>query len=630
MNSPPPREKIRVLLACVGWPSGILDVGSWAAQNGLAEVCVFQMQPGRACVLAEEDRADLILGPANDELRDAFRRRGLRLSAEALVRRLDERRWEIDDRGTRQVFQVLDADGRLDVLRPAECEMPQGPIGLPAVTVREALWAVGRSMIEKLLRFAPHVVGFRLEGGGFHDVCKYIAAVRLFCDAEIVLGGPTATTHARETLDDCGADYVFAGEAEESFAQFLRLARRPNSRERAAEIPGLAYRYGARTYHNTLPADGYQRTRVDADAALHGPERARLGHCWRPAVDPATLAANRLNWALLENFQREFDSLFFVGGRGCPGECAFCARLHGQEVRVKTASHLLEEITAADACVRRGALKVSRWPLFRHVERSPLREQQAAWAAIYDEDFFLHRRRAIEFFQLWEQSPLREQYRLSVQTNPCSLLDASGRFHPELWTWIDRLKPMIQLGAESFHDALLARWRKRHHRSQLQTVLAGLDQTRQDYTVFQILIDFESTPTELLETLRRLALAAFAHPRMRIASSPYTIPLFDSDLRRSLEHSGRIGPADVRHFTDYERAQPGWLDPLAAELAERADAELHFALELEHRDAALLQALEAVRQRVGEKRQGDCRAEALWRQACDTLDEVRQAQFRGL
>ena len=189
---------------------------------------------------------------------------------------------------------------------------------------------------------------------------------------------------------------------------------------------------------------------------------------------------------------------------------------------------------------------------------------------------------------------------------------------------------MIQLGAESFHDVLLQRWRKRHNRVQLETVLAGLDQTRQDYTVFQILMDFESTPAELLETLRRLALAAFAHPRMRIASSPYTIPLFDSDIRRGLEHSGRIAAADVRHFTDYERPQPGWMDPLAAELAERADAELHFALELEHRNAALVQALEAVRERVGKIPPSGCRGEALWRQACDALDDVRQALFREI
>lgn len=630
MSNAPPRARIRVLLACVGWPSGILDVGSWAAQNGLAEVCVFQMQPGRVGDLAEEDRAGLIAGPASEELHEAFRRRGVRLSADAVVRRLEAGRWEIVDRGTGQVLHVLDAASRLGVLRPAECEAPLVPDGRSALAVREALWAVGRSMLEKLLRFTPHVVGFRLEGGDFEDVCRRIAAVRLFSDAVVVLGGPTATTHPRETLDDCGADYVFAGEAEESFAQFLRLARRPNSRDRVAEIPGLAYRYGGRVYHNTLPADGYERTRRNADAGLRGLQRAQLAHCCRPAVDPATLAANRLNWSLLENFQREFESLFFVGGRGCPGECTFCARLHGQDVRVKAAAQLLEEIQAADACVSRGALKVGWWPLFRHVERSPLCQRQAAWAAIYDEDFFLHQRRAIEFFTLWEQSPLAARYRLSVQTNPCSLLDAEGRFHPELWSWIDRLKPMVQLGAESFHEALLQRWRKRHQRAELETVLEGLDRTRQDYTVFQLLTDFESRPAEVIETLRRLALAAFAHPRMRIASSPYTIPLFDSAVRRELEHSGRIAAADVRHFSDYERPQPGWMDPLAADLAERADAELQFALELEHRDAALLQALEAVRGLLDEKRQDDRRGEALWRQACDALDEVRQAQFRGL
>jgi hypothetical protein len=63
---------------------------------------------------------------------------------------------------------------------------------------------------------------------------------------------------------------LFAGEAEETFARFLELAPRRNSRDLLPEIPGLAYRYGGRVWHNTLPHDGYGRSLLDVDGSVCG------------------------------------------------------------------------------------------------------------------------------------------------------------------------------------------------------------------------------------------------------------------------------------------------------------------------------------------------------------------------
>jgi hypothetical protein len=322
----------------------------------------------------------------------------------------------------------------------------------------------------------------------------------------------------------------------------------------------------------------------------------------RPVVGQQVIAANRLDWSLLENFTTPVESLFFTGGRGCPGACSFCSKLHGQEVRTKTARQLLEEITAADARLAEGAIRLHRWRLYQYVDDPRFQDREVGWAAVFDEDFFLHRKRAVEFFRLWAESPLSPRYRLSFQTNPCTLLTSQGRVHGELLDWIGRLKPMIQLGAESFHAELLARWHKRHTVSQLETVLDALDSTGQDYTVFQILTDFESTPEELLETVQLLIAAGYQHPRMRIASSPFTIPLYDSDVRAALEFSGRLGADRVRHFTDYEQPQPGWMDPLVADLADRADAQLQWALEFAHREAALGSVFEVLLDRIRQLR----------------------------
>ncbi len=562
-----PRSPIRLLLACTGWPSGLIDLASWASRRNLAKAVVFQMQPGPP-------------------------------------------------------FQ----------LDPAITKWAQH---LPSSAVREAMLEVGSEFIRKLIEWRPHVVGFRVEGESLQPVRRFIRAVRWFCDTEIVLGGPTASSHPREVLHSSGADYVFDGEAEEPLAQWLRLARLRNSVDRQPEIPGLTYRYGGRVYHNTLPRDGYERNALDAGEAL-GTRFGKQVRQWiRPHAPTELIAANRLDWSLLENFRRPNDSLYFTAGRGCPGVCTFCAKLHGTEVRTKSAEQLIEEIEAANARVAAGALVVTQWRLFEHVDDPawrdgdpPRRDKRVAWAAVYDEDFFLKRRRAIEFFELWARNPLRHRYRISVQTNPVSLLTSAGRVHGELLEWIDRVKPMVQLGAESFHRNLLTRWRKRHNVDQLDTVLNALDHTRQDYTAFQLLTDFETTPDELVETLRRLIVAAFSHRRMRIAASPYTIPLYESPARRRLELEGKLPPGRVRDFTDYQRPQPEWMDPLAAELADLADAELQWALDPRRRDTALTTAMEAVLEKIRSVDQGDASARRLLDQAEQAMNQIRDARFQ--
>jgi len=518
-------------------------------------------------------------------------------------------------------------------------------IGWPSGVIELASWITRQALAEAVVcqidgaedpriaewrsRLRPHVVGLRIEGGQFEMVRRLVAAVRRAGDVTIILGGPSATSHPREVLEECGADYVFTGEAEEPLAEFLGLARHRDSKDRQPEIPGMAYRYGGRTYVNTLPVDGYGRNVLDTDRAGQGGWRRSACNAVRPVPPREVVAANRLNWSLLRSFTAEFDSLCFTGGRGCPGACTFCAKLHGQEVRTKAAEQLLAEIEAADRRVAEGTLRVTRWHLFKHLDDPALRKRQVSWAAIYDEDFFLARERAVRFFQLWDRSPLRQRYRLSLQTNPRSLLTADGRVHEELLAWIDRLKPMVQLGAESFHPDLLARWHKRHTVAQLQTVLDALDRTHQDYTIFQLLTDFDSTPEELIDTLWLLVTGAFRHRRMRVASSPFTIPLYDSDTRRLLEFGGRLPPGGMNHFTDYERPQPGWMDPLTAELADRADAELRFALDLEQRDGALYEAVHTVVKRIRDEPPSQ-RVNHLGERAEWALEQVKEMRFQGI
>lgn len=594
--------RVRALFACLGWPCGILDLASWIARLGLARASVFQIQPGRLFTLPAETAGLLAPGPIDADLAAAFAGRGRRVGQRATLARSSANAlppapqpWLLDDWEHGLRYRLTIAAGAAEgvvVEQPDQLDPRGFERAAPPGELQRALAAVGRDFLGKLRDFRPHLVGFRVEAGDFERVRQWTAIVHRFSTAAVILGGPTATSHPRELLEESGADFVFAGDAERPLSKLLCAALSPDGRDRLPTIEGVAYRYGGRAFVNAVPADGYERTAADEAP------RDRLPGCAaaRPQVSAEVLRANVLDWNLLENFRAPFDSLYFTGGRGCPGRCAFCARLHGTMVRTKTARQLLEEIEAADRLVAANRLHATRWNLFAHTLCPPTRCAEVRWAAVYDEDFFLDRDRSIEFLDRWEQSPLSHRYRLSVQTNPCSLLQA-GRPDGELFARIARLKPMVQLGAESFNDEVLRRWHKRHTADQCEAVLCALDAAAMDYTCFALLTDFDSTAEELIESLRRLALSALRHRRMRIASNPFTIPLYDSEVRKRLEYAGRL-ERRVQHFTDFERVQPDWIDPLVARLAEAADAELQWCLELEHRDAALRAAMAAVVERL--------------------------------
>lgn len=429
-------------------------------------------------------------------------------------------------------------------------------------------------LLEKIVRkFTPHIVGLRVEGGRLDHVRQTMGRVReIRPETLVVLGGPTATSHPAELLETTGADFAFAGEAEESFARFLERFRLERHRLETGDagIPGLVSRK-----NNSVTKMPYH-------------------DCERVLISETILRENRLDWSLLEGFAegKALDSIYLVGGRGCPGRCTFCTRLHGQKLRTKTVDQLLEEIRGADRLVNEGRLPVSRWPLFEYVDdpRVPdLPRLSVRWLSIFDEDFFLDRARAIEFFKRFALMPQARRYRLGFQTNPVSLL-RNGRPDAELFAWFDRLKPMIQLGGESFHPGMLRRWKKRHDPIRLERILDALDATRQDYTLFHIQADYETTPSELRESTRLLLGAARRHPAMRIASSPLMIPLYDTDIRRNLPENLA---AKLSTFTDYERPHPEWLAPDLAALLDRLDEQMQHLLYPPCRDAAL-EAIETI------------------------------------
>lgn len=432
---------------------------------------------------------------------------------------------------------VLDIGSYLASLRLAEIRI--API-IPGVFDR-----LGSEFRKIIAEFRPDFIGLRIEGGMFELVCKQIREIREISDTPIILGGPGSDNHPHEIVSQSGADYIFIGEAELTLAEFIKNA-----------VEG----------------------KFPPHSVIYSPDR--------PSIE--VLRGNRLDFSLLEGYENHppFDSLYFTSSRGCPGKCAFCTKQHGSQFRAKLPQQLLEEIEAADHLVKLRKIGVSSWKLFEHLDESfPHKDSHVSWASVYDEDFFLDRDRSCEFFRLWKKSPLRERYRLSFQTNPCSLLDeAGGKIEAELWNCFNEIKPMIQLGAESFHRPLLERWNKRHSLGQLEAVLDSLDETKMDYTVFHIQCDYDTDLPELFDSSRALLAAARRHPRMRIASSPFMIPLYGTEIHRRLESAGRL---KIGHFTELDMPHPEWIASELARLADLIDEELQWALYPQRRETAL-------------------------------------------
>ncbi|MGL4594685.1 MAG: cobalamin-dependent protein [Thermoguttaceae bacterium] len=462
---------------------------------------------------------------------------------------------------------------------------------------------LGSAFDEFLLQFRPHIVGFRVEGGEFRSVCNNINKIREKIKTIVILGGPAATSHPVDLLRESGADCLFAGDAEESVAEFVKILFCSKS--------GLSVHFNTSNFSDfsnqslltdlsKIPGlfcnihEGYIFVDTKIDFATKNIICPKIGatRTDRVYVSEKLLRKNRLNWSILHGFTKTLDSIYLTGGRGCPGRCTFCAKMHGPNVRTKTALQLIDEVRGAAQLIEKGGITVSKWPLYKHTNCPNRNTLLVSWCSIFDEDFFLDKKRAIEFLQLFEFYRFNNSFRLGFQTNPCSLLDKNGNPDSSLFYWISRLKAMIQVGAESFNQTFLTRWKKRHSISQLELVLSALDQTGQDYNIFHLSTDYHTKQIELLEGTRLLLEAMKRHPNMRVASSPFTIPLFDTETRVELEQNNSCTTsAPIRHFTDYEVPHPEWMLPNVVDLADKIDLILQNALHLEQRDS-VIQSLE--------------------------------------
>lgn len=172
--------------------------------------------------------------------------------------------------------------------------------------------------LARVLERAPALVGVTAMTHEIHEAGSLCAGVKAALPGCVtVVGGPHPTALPQRTLREFpDIDVAVHGEGEYTACELAAAVAEGAPREAWAKIQGIAFRDGA-------------------DVGLNAP---------RPAI--ADLDA--LPFPAWEVFPRGLRWPIYAG-RGCPFQCAFCQRVLGDRVRLRSVDNVLAEIDALEA-----------------------------------------------------------------------------------------------------------------------------------------------------------------------------------------------------------------------------------------------------------------------------------------
>lgn len=214
--------------------------------------------------------------------------------------------------------------------------------------------------IRKFVReFSPGIIGISLMSESFDKARMVSSEIRKEC-AHIVItwGGIHPSIAPRACLEY--ADYVFIGESENSFLEFIRTLE---ERRTPHSIQNLAFLQGDKIVINPL------RPLINNLDSLpfpeHHPENSFVLH--RNKI----VKMDRRLFEKYSRFSGRFYSIMSI--RGCPFSCSYCcnsflAKLYGeQRIRTRSVDNIIEELRCA----------ISMYP-------------DIIYVIIHDDDFFAH------------------------------------------------------------------------------------------------------------------------------------------------------------------------------------------------------------------------------------------------
>jgi len=168
------------------------------------------------------------------------------------------------------------------------------------------------------------ISAFTFENDVVKDIVRKIRERRE--DTTILLGGPYATASTRLAIEENpGADFAIIGESEVSLPTLLDILFQNGNPE---HMHGIAYR------ENGNPRILPQKAFIEDLDTLP-----------LPAWDH--LEIDSYNNSLLRptnHFRKQKRAVPVFTSRGCPYQCAYCHKIFGKKLRVRSAEHFLKEL----------------------------------------------------------------------------------------------------------------------------------------------------------------------------------------------------------------------------------------------------------------------------------------------
>lgn len=285
---------------------------------------------------------------------------------------------------------------------------------------------MGQEELRELLSiFRPHHAGVTLYEHLLPDTKKLLSFIKDFDPRIMVsIGGPMPTMFPRASLAHCRADFVFIGEAEESFKEMLRIVGADwNFRKDSAKIAAL------------WEVEGL--CLLDREGGL-------IANPKKPAFSSAELDSLPLNCSLVRDLI--WDGIFHLtSSRGCPYHCIFCTKVHGDVFRAWSAQKTFSILLDIDRLTKEKVL-----PPVHTI-------------AFHDDDFFCERERVLALVELLKSARLDFKY--IFQSNIVSFFKKKGGLDRELLHALENLKiHSIRFGTESLNSKELKRLRKPYSR----------------------------------------------------------------------------------------------------------------------------------------------------------------------
>ncbi|MBI5641248.1 MAG: B12-binding domain-containing radical SAM protein [Nitrospirae bacterium] len=175
------------------------------------------------------------------------------------------------------------------------------------------------AVVSRVKDFQPDLIGLTATTPFFHNATLLARTLKQSMDVPVVIGGTHVSIVREKAFEEC-YDYLFIGECEMTFPDFLRSYAAGN---RTPQVAGVMMRQGNEVlYHGDPP--------------------------FLEDLDKAPLAARHL----LPNDR------YFMGtlrgrklytsmqmSRGCPFNCVFCAcDLHGKRFRLRSLDNVMQEL----------------------------------------------------------------------------------------------------------------------------------------------------------------------------------------------------------------------------------------------------------------------------------------------